>query len=105
MFGDGWVEKDDVNAFLTSFRLRDHTACEAGHLPEFFDGADYRTTRLQDNEIALSARGSRLRARLRRAGEDRDRAKVRDREPQSVRAGLALHARRVCSPDGTRFET
>ena len=66
----------------------------------FLDGADYRTTRLQDNEIALTGSDDRD-----RRSEDRNVAKVRDREPQSVRAGLALHARRVCSPDGTRFET
>src|SRR5438477_9175106 len=51
MFGHGWVEKDDVNTFLRSFRLRNHAACEAGHLPQFFDGSglqDDKTTGQRD---------------------------------------------------------
>src|SRR5207302_10245704 len=51
MFSDGWVEKDDVNVFLRSSRLRNHTACEAAHLPQFFDGSglqDDKTTGQRD---------------------------------------------------------
>ena len=52
MFGDGWVEANDINAMCETLCLRDHTRCEAAQLPQFFDGSglqDDKTTGQRDH--------------------------------------------------------
>ena len=88
MIGGVWFKKDDVNAFLRSFRLRNHTSCEAAHLPQFFDGSglqDDKTTGQRDRADGAGVKSQRT--------EVRDGAKVRNRSEPDWR-----YTRGACAP-------